>query len=237
MNCNNCGEAIFEEDRVCTSCGNVLRMDEIELSAYEKYAIERSQMKFFKRHKSQFYMWTVPAVATAVISIFAPVLLFAIPFYYLVWYNCAKNRDSSESRQLKEVEVKKLNYIEQQNQLQEDIVWRRYYASLSNDDKLIALKERELVVREREFENNKQMQMQSMALQQQQISIQQQQHNSQAKCPRCGSTSLSGSKQGFGVGKAAVGYALVGPIGAVAGGIHSNRTWITCMKCGHKYRT
>jgi len=56
-----------------------------------------------------------------------------------------------------------------------------------------------------------------------------------ARCPRCGSTSLSGGKQGFGFGKAAAGAFLVGGIGVLAGGIGANKTLIICMNCGHKY--
>lgn len=57
-----------------------------------------------------------------------------------------------------------------------------------------------------------------------------------ACCPKCGSTSLSGNKKGFGVGKAAVGMVAVGPAGALAGGIGSRKVEVTCLNCGHKFK-
>lgn len=81
-----------------------------------------------------------------------------------------------------------------------------------------------------------QPQYDSTQLQQIQILQQQQQFEAQAKCPKCGSVSLSGSKQGFGIGKAVVGAALVGGIGLVAGGIGSNKTVVTCLNCGYKFK-
>lgn len=56
-----------------------------------------------------------------------------------------------------------------------------------------------------------------------------------ARCPRCGSTSISLEKQGFGYGKATLGALTVGPIGLLAGGINANKPMCICMKCGHKY--
>jgi len=50
-----------------------------------------------------------------------------------------------------------------------------------------------------------------------------------ACCPRCGSTSLSINKKGFGAGKAIV-------FGPLAGAIGMNRLKITCMNCGYQYR-
>lgn len=50
-----------------------------------------------------------------------------------------------------------------------------------------------------------------------------------ASCPRCGSTSLSVNKQGYGAGKAI----LFGPL---AGTIGMNKLRITCLNCGYKYK-
>ena len=82
-----------------------------------------------------------------------------------------------------------------------------------------------------------QMQMQAMTLkaQQEQLHLQKIQYDSMAKCPRCGSTSLSGNKKGFGIGKAVVGAALVGPLGLVAGNIGAKKVWVTCLKCRKKF--
>ncbi len=58
-----------------------------------------------------------------------------------------------------------------------------------------------------------------------------------ACCPKCGSTSLSANKKGFGVGKAVAGMFLTGGLaGAVAGGIGANKIEVTCLNCGHKFR-
>ena len=72
-------------------------------------------------------------------------------------------------------------------------------------------------------------------LQQVQI-MQQRQYNAQAKCPRCGSTSLSAAKQGFGYGKAVAGAVVLGGIGLLAGGIGANKTVVTCLNCGYKFK-
>lgn len=61
------------------------------------------------------------------------------------------------------------------------------------------------------------------------------QKNNVARCPKCGSTSLSADKKGFGIGKAVVGAAVAGPIGLVAGNIGSKRVRVTCLKCGHQF--
>lgn len=58
-----------------------------------------------------------------------------------------------------------------------------------------------------------------------------------ACCPKCGSTSLSANKQGFGIGKAVIGAEIVGgPIGLVAGNIHSNKVTVTCLNCGYRWK-
>ena len=71
---------------------------------------------------------------------------------------------------------------------------------------------------------------------QRQLDEQRRQFDAQAKCPKCGSTSLSGGKQGFGVGKAVAGAVLLGGVGLLAGGIGANKTVVTCMNCGYKFK-
>ena len=65
-----------------------------------------------------------------------------------------------------------------------------------------------------------------------------------AKCPKCGSTSLSGHKKGFGIGKAITGAALgtfllsgPGLLGATLGNKGSQKLYVTCLNCGHKWKT
>ena len=76
----------------------------------------------------------------------------------------------------------------------------------------------------------------ALKTQQEQLQLQQQQYASMAKCPRCGSTSLSGNKKGFGIGKAVVGAALIGPLGLVAGNIGAHKVQVTCLNCGKKFK-
>lgn len=60
--------------------------------------------------------------------------------------------------------------------------------------------------------------------------------NATVRCPRCGSTQISSSQQGFGVGKAVIGAAVAGPVGLAAGGIGSKKVIVTCLKCGHQWQ-
>lgn len=100
------------------------------------------------------------------------------------------------------------------------------------------------------YKVNLQMQQQTLQMQQQeleearkqteqqrqQLRLQRKQYDEMMKCPRCGSTSLSGNKKGYGVGKGVVGAAIFGPLGLVAGNIGSGKVMVTCMKCGYKFR-
>ena len=60
-------------------------------------------------------------------------------------------------------------------------------------------------------------------------------------CPFCGSEEITyvSKKDGFGVGKALVGGALLGPVGLLAGGIGANHTEMKCgcCKCGQVFDT
>lgn len=83
-----------------------------------------------------------------------------------------------------------------------------------------------------------QLKLQAMSLQaqQQQLKLQQQQYESMTKCPYCGSTSISGNKKGFGIGKAVVGAWALGPIGLVAGNIGSKKVVVTCLNCRKRFK-
>lgn len=72
--------------------------------------------------------------------------------------------------------------------------------------------------------------------QRQQLKLQRKQDADMMRCPRCCSTSLSGNKKGYGIGKGVIGAALFGPLGLVAGNIGAGKVVITCMKCGHKFK-
>jgi hypothetical protein len=56
------------------------------------------------------------------------------------------------------------------------------------------------------------------------------------KCPRCNSTQLHAGDKGFGLGKAAAGGILLGPVGLLGGLIGSKKVMVTCFKCGHKWQ-
>lgn len=55
------------------------------------------------------------------------------------------------------------------------------------------------------------------------------------KCPKCGSEQVFADKKGFGLGKAAVGGLLLGPVGLLGGCIGSNKIKITCLNCGYSW--
>lgn len=60
--------------------------------------------------------------------------------------------------------------------------------------------------------------------------------NAIACCPKCGSTSLSAHKKGFGIGKAVIGVAVtVTPLGLMAGNLGAKKVRITCMNCGKQF--
>lgn len=56
------------------------------------------------------------------------------------------------------------------------------------------------------------------------------------KCPKCNSTNLTSDKKGFSGRKAVAGAVLTGGIGLLAGTIGSNKTMITCLNCGYRYK-
>ena len=55
-------------------------------------------------------------------------------------------------------------------------------------------------------------------------------------CPICKSTSITTKSQGFGAGKAAIGAALLGPIGLLGGAVGSNKTILKCLSCGYEHK-
>lgn len=55
-------------------------------------------------------------------------------------------------------------------------------------------------------------------------------------CPKCGSTSLSANKKGFGLLKGAAGVLTFGAYGVVTAGIGKNKIIITCLACGKQFK-
>jgi pSer/pThr/pTyr-binding forkhead associated (FHA) protein len=56
-----------------------------------------------------------------------------------------------------------------------------------------------------------------------------------AKCQKCGSTSIHAAKNGFSGGKACCGALLVGPLGLLCGTNKRNKVIVTCLNCKHKW--
>ncbi|WP_347995413.1 hypothetical protein [uncultured Eubacterium sp.] len=57
-----------------------------------------------------------------------------------------------------------------------------------------------------------------------------------AKCPRCGSTSISYDTKKLSIGRAIVGDAIAGPTGAILGGLSSKKGYGVCLKCGKRWK-
>lgn len=55
------------------------------------------------------------------------------------------------------------------------------------------------------------------------------------RCPKCGSTQITGGNKGFGLGKAVAGGLLLGPIGLLGGLIGSKDIMVACLNCGYKW--
>ena len=55
-------------------------------------------------------------------------------------------------------------------------------------------------------------------------------------CPKCLSTSITGNKKGYGLGKGVVGTIVAGPLGLAAGMLGKNNVKCTCLKCGYKFK-
>ena len=58
----------------------------------------------------------------------------------------------------------------------------------------------------------------------------------EAYCPKCGSTSLTANKKGYGIGKGVVGAAVAGPIGLAAGNLGRQKVLVTCLNCGYQFK-
>ena len=54
-------------------------------------------------------------------------------------------------------------------------------------------------------------------------------------CPRCGSSSISIQQKGFGLGKAAAGAILLGPLGLAGGMVGRKKPECVCGSCGHHW--
>lgn len=56
------------------------------------------------------------------------------------------------------------------------------------------------------------------------------------KCPKCGSKFMTVGQKGFGLGKAAAGGFLLGPVGLLGGLIGRKKIELVCQSCGKKWK-
>jgi len=57
------------------------------------------------------------------------------------------------------------------------------------------------------------------------------------RCPRCKSTQVQAFRKGFRAGRAAAGWIVAGPVGALVGGaLGSGKVELVCLKCGKRFR-
>jgi stress response protein SCP2/tellurite resistance protein len=54
-------------------------------------------------------------------------------------------------------------------------------------------------------------------------------------CPRCHSSNIRTGQKGFGIGKAAIGGLILGPVGLLGGFIGKNQLKLTCNNCGNSW--
>lgn len=103
----------------------------------------------------------------------------------------------------------------------------------------LKMQQQSLLLQQRQFDTDRQSleeQRRQTDLQTEQLLLHKKQYKSMAKCPRCGSSSLSGNKKGYGIGKGVIGAMAVGPLGLVAGNIGAKKVVVTCMNCGHRFK-
>ena len=55
-------------------------------------------------------------------------------------------------------------------------------------------------------------------------------------CPKCGSEQVAADNKGFGLGKAAAGLVLLGPLGLFGGLVGSKKIVVSCLACGHQWQ-
>jgi hypothetical protein len=54
-------------------------------------------------------------------------------------------------------------------------------------------------------------------------------------CPKCGRKEYTANRKGFGVKRAIVGGALLGPLGLLAGATGRKKIEVTCLQCSHRW--
>lgn len=86
-------------------------------------------------------------------------------------------------------------------------------------------------------EEKEREELQRLAAQQKKVVQQQEKiYRNMAKCPRCGSTSLSYDTKKLSIGRALVGDAIAGAPGAIMGGLSSKKGYAVCLNCGKRWK-
>lgn len=57
-----------------------------------------------------------------------------------------------------------------------------------------------------------------------------------ARCPKCGSTSITLQGKKLSLGRAVAGNVIAGPLGGAVGAITSKQNYCICLRCGHKWK-
>lgn len=90
---------------------------------------------------------------------------------------------------------------------------------------------------EKEIEENKRMdEIQEEKLQKKVLEQQASVLRNMAKCPRCGSTSLSYDTKKLSIGRALIGNEIAGAPGAILGGLSSKKGYAVCLNCGKRWK-
>lgn len=99
----------------------------------------------------------------------------------------------------------------------------------------------ERVLREEKETKKRELQRQRVRERQEQEAQKQQAESARVnsytelRCPKCQSTNLTANTKGFGLGKAAAGGILLGPVGLLGGLIGSKKPVFVCLKCGNQF--
>lgn len=104
-------------------------------------------------------------------------------------------------------------------------------------DQLHSFKQRELEILEEQKQIEAEKKRNDTA-RQQSLQIHNPKHvaDAEVRCPKCGSNQLTANQIGYGLGKAAVGGVLLGPVGLLGGFVGSKKVLITCLRCGHSWK-
>lgn len=149
------------------------------------------------------------------------------PFYYQIWKSDYATKNPGHNKT--EDELRGIFYEERKA-----IEFEKNKAEIERNQ---ALREKRLA----EAKRKKEEQMErvgyaSKPAPYEQTNYQPVQDNNVARCPKCGSTSLTANKKGFSLAKGALGVATLGAYGVVAAGHGKNKVIVTCLKCGHQWK-